>query len=97
MPRLLFNVFPILLEQDIRVISSGAVRRRDIVLFDFQPVNDLFGGFVICGPAFGAKLGQYLVQALDAGLRIIRKGQYAPTNCRRLRNSPVPSAMLFML
>jgi hypothetical protein len=93
----ILDILSVLLQQDISVLSAGAVRRGDIVLLDFQPANDLFGGLVIRRPAFRVKFGQYLVQALDAGLCVINKSQYAPTNCRRLGDSSVPSSMLFML
>ena len=90
-------VLPVLFQQGISVISAGTVRRRDIVLFGFQPVNDLFDGPLIRLPAFGVKVAHYLVQTLNANLCVVNKIQYAPTNCWRFRDSAVPSPMPFIL
>lgn len=89
-------ILSVLLQQGICVLSTGTVRRGDIVLFGFQPINDLSDGLVIRLFALGVKVGQYFVKALNTDLRIIDKSQYAPTNGWRLRDSPCPSAMLFM-
>ena len=77
------NVLSVLLKQDISVLFTGTVRRRDKVLLGFQPIDDLFGGLLICLSAFRVKVGKYLVQTINTDLRIIRKLQHAPTNCWR--------------
>jgi hypothetical protein len=60
-----------------------SVRGRDIVLFGFQPANDLFGGLVICRFAFRIKFSQCFVQTEHADLCIVNKLQCTPTNWRR--------------
>ena len=91
------HVLSVLLEQDIRVLFAGTARSGDIVLFGFQPIDDFFGRLVIRLFASSVKVGQYLVKALNTNLRVIDEFQYAPTNCRRPRGSPVPSSMFFVL
>jgi hypothetical protein len=78
------NVLFVFLLQEIYILSSSKLRRRDIVLFGFQSFNDLFGGFLICLSAFRVKVGQYLVQTNNSGLCTISKPYLAPTNCRCL-------------
>jgi hypothetical protein len=73
------------------------VRRGNIVLFGFQSIDDLFGGLLIHLSAFRVKIGQYLVQTLNADLYIINKVQRAPTNGWRFDDSPSFSSFLFIL
>jgi hypothetical protein len=94
---LILHILSVLLQQDIRVLFTGTFRRRDVVLVGFQSTNDLLDRFVIRQSAFSVKIGHYLVQALDPDLRVINKSQYMPTNCWRFGDSPISSAMLFML
>jgi hypothetical protein len=94
--RSVLKVPPVFFQQRIGVLLTDALRGGDVVLAGFQPFDDLSYGLVARLFALGVKVGQYLVQALDPDLRIIDKSQYAPTNCRRLRDSAVPSGVLFV-
>ncbi len=67
------NVLPVLLKQDISVFLTGTVRRRNEVPLVFQPTDDLLGCLLIHLSAFGVKVGEYLVQTMNTGLRIIGK------------------------
>jgi hypothetical protein len=78
------HVIQVLLQQDISKFSTGAVRRGDIVIPGFQPLDDLFGSALIRLPALSVKVGQYLRQTINTDLGTIRKSHHAPTNCRRL-------------
>jgi hypothetical protein len=67
------HVLCILLQQEVAVLSADKFRRGDIVLAGLQPIHDLVGGPLIYLSAFGAKLGQYLVQAGNGDLCAINK------------------------
>lgn len=71
----ILNVLSVLLQQGISVLFTGTVRRGDIVLLGFQPVDDLFDGLIIRGSAFSVKVGQYLVQTFNADLCVIKEAQ----------------------
>jgi len=43
------------------------------------------------------KISHYLVEALDADLRVINKSEYVPTNCWRFRDSPVKPSTMFLV
>jgi hypothetical protein len=62
------------------------VRRRDIVLFAFQPFDDLFGGLLIRLSASRVEVGQYLVKPLT---RICRAS--GKLSMRRLTVGGLPS------
>lgn len=80
----ILKVISVLLQQDINKLFTNTVRRGDIVLFGFQPIEDLFGGGLIGWSTFSVKVGQYFVQTINPDLGLIRKVQHTPTNCRRL-------------
>ena len=54
----LLHVLSVLLQQDIRVLSTDKVRRGDKILLTLQPFDDLFHGLLISLSAFWAKLGR---------------------------------------
>ncbi len=76
----IFDVFPVLSQEDVPVLSPGTVRRGNVVFHGFQPYDYLFGSLVVRFPAFRIKLGQYLVKTKEAELRVIKKLQFTPTN-----------------
>jgi hypothetical protein len=90
------DVLSVLLQQNISIVFTGMFRRRDVVLVGFQSTNNLLDRFVVRGSTLGAEIGHYFVQALNPDLGVINEVQYAPTNCWRFGDSPIPSAMLFM-
>jgi hypothetical protein len=86
----------VLLQQDVSVVSTGTFGGRDIVVFCFQPDDDLVGGLIARGSAFGVKTGHDVVETGYADLCVIRKAERAPANCRRRRGSSVLSSLLIM-
>jgi len=91
------GVLSVLFQQDIGVVFTGTVGRGDIVLFGFEPFDDLFDGLIIRLLTFRVNLGQYFVQSFDADLGVVNEVQYAPTNCWRFRDSPSLSPVFIML
>lgn len=62
------KIFPVFLEQGVGILFAGLFGGGYVVLVGFQPLNNLFGGFVIGPSPLGVKFGQRLVQTENSGL-----------------------------
>lgn len=62
-------------------LFTGTVRRWDVVLPGFQPIDNLFGGLLVRLFALRVQVGQDLDQTINTGLGTVRKSQHTPTNC----------------